>query len=285
MKLLRYGEAGREKPGMLDDAGNIRCLASLVADIDGEALAPAMLGKLGAVDSATLPLVDAGVRLGPCVGNVGKFLGIGLNYADHAEESGAPIPAEPEVFSKATSAICGPNDNIIQPKDSDKLDWEVELGLVIGQHCRHVDQAKALDHVAGYCVIHDVSERGFQLERGSQWDKGKGCDTFGPMGPWLVTRDEIPDPNNLAMWLEVNGRRYQHGNTSAMIFGPAAIVSYLSRFMSLKPGDVITTGTPAGVGMGRNPPVFLQPGDVVELGVAGLGIQRQTVVPSGGDQG
>lgn len=285
MKLLRYGEAGREKPGMLDDAGNIRCLASLVADIDGEALAPAMLGKLGAVDSATLPLVDAGVRLGPCVGNVGKFLGIGLNYADHAEESGAPIPTEPEVFSKATSAICGPNDNIIQPKDSDKLDWEVELGLVVGQHCRHVDQAKALDHVAGYCVIHDVSERGFQLERGSQWDKGKGCDTFGPMGPWLVTRDEIPDPNNLAMWLEVNGRRYQHGNTSAMIFEPAAIVSYLSRFMSLKPGDVITTGTPAGVGMGRNPPVFLQPGDVVELGVAGLGIQRQTVVPSGGDQG
>ncbi len=219
----------------------------------------------------------SGVRLGPCVGNVGKFLGIGLNYADHAEESGAPIPAEPEVFSKATSAICGPYDNIIQPLDSNKLDWEVELGVVIGKHCSYVDQASALEHVAGYCVVNDVSERGFQLERGSQWDKGKGCDTFGPMGPWLVTRDEIPDPNNLAMWLEVNGQRYQSGNTGSMIFAPAAIVSYLSRFMSLQPGDVITTGTPAGVGMGQNPPVFLKAGDIIELSVEGLGIQRQRV--------
>ncbi|MCY4278622.1 MAG: fumarylacetoacetate hydrolase family protein [Gammaproteobacteria bacterium] len=277
MKLLRYGRDGSERPGLLDRDGNIRCLASHIEDVNGEAIAPAMLQQLAAINLATLPLVETGVRLGPCVGNVGKFLGIGLNYADHAEESGAPIPAEPEVFSKATSAICGPYDNIIQPLDSNKLDWEVELGLVIGKHCSYVDQASALEHVAGYCVVNDVSERGFQLERGSQWDKGKGCDTFGPMGPWLVTRDEIPDPNNLAMWLEVNGQRYQSGNTGSMIFAPAAIVSYLSRFMSLQPGDVITTGTPAGVGMGQNPPVFLKAGDIIELSVEGLGIQRQRV--------
>ncbi|MCY4199895.1 MAG: fumarylacetoacetate hydrolase family protein [Gammaproteobacteria bacterium] len=277
MKLLRYGRDGSERPGLLDRDGNIRCLASHIEDVNGEAIAPAMLEQLAAINLATLPLVETGVRLGPCVGNVGKFLGIGLNYADHAEESGAPIPAEPEVFSKATSAICGPYDNIIQPLDSNKLDWEVELGLVIGKHCSYVDQASALEHVAGYCVVNDVSERGFQLERGSQWDKGKGCDTFGPMGPWLVTRDEIPDPNNLAMWLEVNGQRYQSGNTGSMIFAPAAIVSYLSRFMSLQPGDVITTGTPAGVGMGQNPPVFLKAGDIIELSVEGLGIQRQRV--------
>ena len=277
MKLLRYGRDGSERPGLLDRDGNIRCLASHSEDVNGEAIAPAMLEQLAAINLAALPLVETGVRLGPCVGNVGKFLGIGLNYADHAEESGAPIPAEPEVFSKATSAICGPYDNIIQPLDSNKLDWEVELGLVIGKHCSYVDQASALEHVAGYCVVNDVSERGFQLERGSQWDKGKGCDTFGPMGPWLVTRDEIPDPNNLAMWLEVNGQRYQSGNTGSMIFAPAAIVSYLSRFMSLQPGDVITTGTPAGVGMGQNPPVFLKAGDIIELSVEGLGIQRQRV--------
>ncbi|MCY4040454.1 MAG: fumarylacetoacetate hydrolase family protein [Gammaproteobacteria bacterium] len=277
MKLLRYGRDGSERPGLLDRDGNIRCLASHIEDVNGEAIAPAMLEQLAAINLAALPLVETGVRLGPCVGNVGKFLGIGLNYADHAEESGAPIPAEPEVFSKATSAICGPYDNIIQPLDSNKLDWEVELGLVIGKHCSYVDQASALEHVAGYCVVNDVSERGFQLERGSQWDKGKGCDTFGPMGPWLVTRDEIPDPNNLAMWLEVNGQRYQSGNTGSMIFAPAAIVSYLSRFMSLQPGDVITTGTPAGVGMGQNPPVFLKAGDIIELSVEGLGIQRQRV--------
>ncbi len=277
MKLLRYGRDGSERPGLLDRDGNIRCLASHIEDVNGEAIAPAMLEQLAAINLAALPLVETGVRLGPCVGNVGKFLGIGLNYADHAEESGAPIPAEPEVFSKATSAICGPYDNIIQPLDSNKLDWEVELGVVIGKHCSYVDQASALEHVAGYCVVNDVSERGFQLERGSQWDKGKGCDTFGPMGPWLVTRDEIPDPNNLAMWLEVNGQRYQSGNTGSMIFAPAAIVSYLSRFMSLQPGDVITTGTPAGVGMGQNPPVFLKAGDIIELSVEGLGIQRQRV--------
>jgi 2-keto-4-pentenoate hydratase/2-oxohepta-3-ene-1,7-dioic acid hydratase in catechol pathway len=217
-------------------------------------------------------------RVGPCVGNVGKFLCVGLNYADHAAESGMPVPKEPEIFSKATSAICGPNDDIIQPRDSEKLDWEVELAIVIGRDASYVSESTAHEFIAGYCVCNDVSERGFQLERGSQWDKGKGCDTFGPIGPWLVTPDEIADPLNLDMWLEVNGHRYQDGTTRTMVFGPAFIVSYLSRFMSLQPGDVITTGTPPGVGLGQKPPVYLKPGDRIELGIRSLGTQRQTVV-------
>ncbi len=280
MRLVRYGEPGEEKPGLLDEGGAIRCLAARVADIDGEALGPEALRMLGEVDPAGLPLVDGGTRLGPCVGGVGKFLCIGLNYADHAAESNMPIPAEPEVFSKATSAICGPHDDTVQPRGSDKLDWEVELGLVIGQHCSYVDEAEAMRRIAGYCVVNDLSERGFQLERGSQWDKGKGCDSFAPIGPWLVTRDEIPEPGNLAMWLDVNGHRYQDGNTGTMVFKPAYLVSYLSQFMSLQPGDIVTTGTPPGVGHGQNPPVYLRPGDVMELGIEGLGTQRHVVVAS-----
>ena len=281
MKLLRYGRAGEEKPGLLDADGNIRSLAGHVDDIAGETLGDAALAALRALDPAGLPLVDGDVRIGPCVGRVGKFLCIGLNYADHAAESGQPIPDEPEVFSKATSAISGPYDDLVRPRDSRKLDWEVELAVVIGRHAAYVDEADAPDHIAGYCVCNDVSEREFQLERGKQWDKGKGCDTFGPIGPWLVTRDEIADPLGLGMWLDVNGRRYQDGNTGTMVFGPNLIVSYLSRFMSLQPGDVISTGTPPGVGLGQKPPVYLQPGDHVELGITSLGVQRQTVVDYG----
>lgn len=280
MKLLRYGEPGSEQPGILDQEGNIRSLVGIVKKIDEAILSKKQLEKLQALAIDTLPLVDEGARLGPCVGNVGKFICIGLNYADHAAESGMPIPQEPEVFTKATSAISGPNDNIIQPRNSDKLDWEVELAIVIGKHASYVDEADAADYIAGYCVCNDVSERTFQLEKGSQWDKGKGCDTFGPVGPWLVTADEVADPHNLAMWLEVNGRRFQDGNTKTMIFKPAFIVSYLSQFMSLQPGDIISTGTPPGVGLGQTPPVYLKPGDVVELGIEGLGTQRQTVVVS-----
>ncbi len=279
MKLLRYGTPGQERPGILDDNGKVRSLEGIVDDIDGAALAS---GKLASVNANDLPVVDDPGRIGPCVGNVGKFLCVGLNYADHAAESGAAVPKEPEIFTKATSAICGPNDNVIQPKDSTKLDWEVELAIVIGRHASYVSEDEAGDYIAGYCVCNDVSERNFQLERGSQWDKGKGCDTFGPIGPWLVTRDEIDDPLNLPMWLKVNGRQYQDGNTNTMVFGPTVIVSYLSRFMSLQPGDVITTGTPPGVGLGQKPPVFLKPGDVIELGIDGLGTQRQTVVAHGG---
>lgn len=275
MKLLRYGPPGREKPGILDDNGKVRSLDGIVDDIDGVALAS---GKLAGVNANDLPVVDDPGRIGPCVGNVGKFLCVGLNYADHAAESGAAVPKEPEIFTKATSAICGPNDNVIQPKDSTKLDWEVELAIVIGKPASYVTEDEAEDYIAGYCVCNDVSERNFQLERGSQWDKGKGCDTFGPIGPWLVTRDEVGDPLNLPMWLKVNGHQYQDGNTNTMVFGPKVIVSYLSRFMSLQPGDVITTGTPPGVGLGQKPPVFLKPGDVIELGIDGLGTQRQTVV-------
>jgi ureidoglycolate lyase len=230
------------------------------------------------LDASKLPLVDSDVRLGPCVGGVGKFLCIGLNYADHAAESGKAIPSEPEVFTKATSAICGPNDSIVQPLYSEKLDWEVELAVVIGEHAAYVSEEEATDCIAGYCICNDVSERLFQLEKGSQWDKGKGCDTFGPIGPWLVTRDEIADPLGLDMWLEVNGHRYQNGNTRKMVFGPTHIVSYLSHFMSLQPGDIISTGTPPGVGMGQKPPVFLHPGDRIELGITSLGTQRQMVV-------
>lgn len=275
MRLLRYGAPGSERPGILDSDGSVRALQGIVDDIDGEALAS---GKLDDVDIPALPIVADPGRLGPCVANAGKFICIGLNYADHAAESGMPIPPEPEVFTKATSAICGPNDNIVQPRDSDKLDWEVELALVIGRHASYVSSEEAESCIFGYMVCNDVSERTFQLERGSQWDKGKGCDTFGPIGPWLVTRDEVSDPLDLAMWLDVNGKRFQDGSTSTMVFKPAFIVEYLSRFMSLKPGDIVSTGTPPGVGLGQNPPVYLQPGDRISLGIEGLGEQHQTVV-------
>lgn len=275
MKFLRFGASGEEKPGLIDSDGNVRSLASIVADIDGNAIASQKLAKL---DVSTLPIVDEPGRLGACIANVGKFICIGLNYADHAAESGMPIPEEPEVFTKATSAICGPNDDIIQPRGSQKLDWEVELALVIGRHASYVSTEEAEECIFGYMVCNDVSERNFQLERGSQWDKGKGCDTFGPIGPWLVTREDIAEPLNLGMWLEVNGKRYQDGSTKTMIFKPAFIVEYLSQFMSLQPGDIITTGTPPGVGLGQTPPVFLNPGDKISLGIEGLGEQHQTVV-------
>ncbi|MGV0033491.1 MAG: fumarylacetoacetate hydrolase family protein [Candidatus Azotimanducaceae bacterium WSBS_2022_MAG_OTU7] len=278
MKLLRYGEPGKEQPGIIDQDGKTRSLAGIAHDIDGLQLQPESLDILRKLDLGQLPLAPVGSRTGPCVAKVGKFICIGLNYADHAAESGMPIPSEPEVFTKATSSISGPYDHIVKPLNSEKLDWEVELAIVIGKEASYVTEADAYDHIAGYCVCHDVSERNFQLERGSQWDKGKGCDTFGPIGPWLVTSDEIEDPLNLDMWLEVNGHRYQNGNTSTMIFTPVFIVSYLSQFMSLQPGDIISTGTPPGVGLGQNPPVYLNAGDKIELGIAGLGYQHQTVV-------
>ena len=281
MKLLRYGAPGAEKPGLLDDDGGIRDLSGVVDDIDATALDDETLARIANIDTGRLPHVDAAMRLGPCVGSVGKFVCIGLNYADHARESGAAIPSEPVVFMKATSAICGPNDAIIRPRGSTKLDWEVELGFVIGRHAAYVSEAEAAEHIAGYFVVNDVSERAFQLERGGQWDKGKSGDTFGPIGPWLVTRDEAGDISDLPMWLEVNGHRYQDGSTATMIFRPAFVLSYLSNFMSLHPGDVISTGTPSGVGMGQKPPVYLQPGDSVELGIEGLGRQKQTVVQAG----
>lgn len=282
MKLLRYGPTGAERPGLLDSAGGVRDLAGLIDDVAGEALSPESLARLSAIDPSTLPLIAQPSRIGPCVGRVGKFICIGLNYADHAAETGATVPDEPILFMKATSAIAGPDDDIVQPRGSTKLDWEVELGVVIGSTARYVSEAEALDHVAGYCVINDVSERAFQLERGGTWDKGKGCDTFGPIGPWLVTKDEAGEVGDLSMWLEVNGRRFQDGSSRTMVFGPAFLVSYVSRFMSLQPGDVISTGTPPGVGMGQKPPVWLQPGDVVELGIEGLGRQRQRVVAEPG---
>ncbi|MEO8061601.1 MAG: fumarylacetoacetate hydrolase family protein [Pseudomonadota bacterium] len=277
MKLVRFGPAGEEKPGLLDSAGNIRDLSAMVSDIAGDVLGPATLAKLATLDPTKLPQVPAGVRIGPCVGAVGKFICIGLNYSDHAAESNLPVPAEPVVFGKWTSAIVGPNDDIEIPRGAQKTDWEVELGVVIGRYGRYIDERDALSHVAGYCVIHDVSEREFQLERGGTWDKGKGCDTFGPLGPWLVTCDEIPDPHALRMWLEVDGKRYQDGNSANMIFRIPHLVSYLSGMMSLHPGDVISTGTPAGVGLGLKPPVFLRPGNTVRLGIDGLGEQRQSV--------
>ena len=276
MKLLRYGDKGQEKPGLLDNDGNIRDLSSIVDDIDGAVLAD-KLGELQQLDVSSLPVVDGEPRLGACVGKVGKFICIGLNYSDHAAETGADIPEEPVVFAKWTSAISGPNDDIIIPRDSKKTDWEVELGVVIGKGGSYIDEADALDHVAGYCVINDVSEREFQIERGGTWDKGKGCDSFGPLGPWLVTKDEVADPQNLSMWLEVDGKRYQDGSTETMIFSVAHVVSYLSRFMSLQPGDVISTGTPPGVGLGQKPPVYLRAGQVVRLGIEGLGEQQQNV--------
>ena len=282
MKLLRYGAPGHEKPGLLDPSGRVRDLSGHVADIAGDTLAPETLARLRALDPEALPLVpgtpQVDLRLGACVGRIGKFICIGLNYADHAAETGAPIPSEPVVFAKWTSAVVGPNDDVEIPRGSVKTDWEVELGVVIGKAGRYIDEARAMDHVAGYCVINDVSEREFQTERGGQWDKGKGCDTFGPTGPWLVTADEVPDPQALRLWLDVDDRRFQDGSTRTMVFTVRHIVSYLSGFMSLQPGDVISTGTPPGVGLGQKPPVFLRAGQTMRLGIEGLGEQRQRVV-------
>ena len=277
MKLVRYGVKGAEKPGIVDVTGRIRDLSAVVADINGQVLAHE-LDKIRGLDLETLPLVEQGVRYGACVGNIGKFICIGLNYSDHAAETGAAIPEEPIVFNKWTSAIVGPNDDVEIPRNSQKTDWEVELGVVIGKDGRYIDKADAMDYVAGYCVINDVSEREYQIERGGTWDKGKGCDTFGPIGPWLVTRDEISNPHQLHMWLEVDGKRYQDGNTNTMIFDVPTIISYLSQFMSLQAGDVISTGTPPGVGLGQKPPVYLQAGQVMRLGIAGLGEQEQHVI-------
>jgi len=282
LKLLRVGPAGQERPAILDADGNARDLSALVDDIAGVTLEPDNLARLASLDPKTLPLIDNPGRIGPCVGRVGKFICIGLNYADHAAETGVEIPKEPVVFLKATSAITGPDDPIIKPRGSTKLDWEVELGLVIGRTARYVSEKEALDHVAGYCLVHDVSERAFQLDMCGTWDKGKGCDSFGPIGPWLVTRDEMKDTNDLSMWLEVNGKRFQNGSTKTMVFKPAFLVSYLSRFMSLQPGDVISTGTPPGVGLGQKPPLYLEVGDKLHLGIAGLGEQNQVVVAEPG---
>lgn len=276
MKLLRVGEPGMEKPAIMDGEGRTRDLSSLVADIAGDTLLPEALEKISELDTSALPVLDEG-RIGPCVGQVGKFICIGLNYSDHAAETGAEVPKEPVIFMKATSAICGPNDDVLIPRGSVKTDWEVELGVVIGKGGAYIEEAEALDHVAGYCVVNDVSEREFQIERGGTWDKGKGCDTFGPIGPWLVTRDEVADPQKLKMWLEVDGHRYQDGSTETMVFGVVHLVSYVSRFMSLQPGDIISTGTPPGVGMGQKPQVYLKGGEVIALGIEGLGAQRQTV--------
>jgi 2-keto-4-pentenoate hydratase/2-oxohepta-3-ene-1,7-dioic acid hydratase in catechol pathway len=278
VRLVRYGPPGAERPALLDGDGFLRDLCDHIDDIAGIALSRSSLAALARLDLSSCPRVPGQPRLGPCVGRVGKFVCIGLNYADHAAESGASVPEEPVIFLKATSAICGANDDIIKPRNSNKLDWEVELGIVIGERARHVEATNALDHVAGYCVINDISEREFQLERGGTWDKGKGCDTFGPLGPWLVTRDEIKDVNNLRLWLEVNGRRFQNGSTRTMVFKPDFLVSYVSRFMTLLPGDIISTGTPPGVGLGQKPPLYLNIGDVMELGIDSLGRQRQTVV-------
>ena len=282
MKLLRYGPPGQERPGLLDTDGRVRDLSAVVDDIAGDVITPAGLERLRGIDPATLPLVEGtpqqDLRVGPCVGRVGKFICIGLNYADHAAESGLPVPTEPVVFAKWTSAICGPDDNVQIPRGSVKTDWEVELGVVIGQGGAYIEEADAMKHVAGYCVVNDVSEREWQLERGTQWDKGKGCDTFGPIGPWLVTADEVADPQQLDLWLDIDGRRFQNGNTRTMVFGVAQIVSYLSKFMSLQPGDIISTGTPPGVGLGQKPPLYLKPGQTMRLGIQGLGVQTQKTV-------
>ncbi|API53919.1 2-hydroxyhepta-2,4-diene-1,7-dioate isomerase [Rhizobium leguminosarum] len=277
MKLMRVGEAGSEKPALLDADGKIRDLSGHVADIGGEAIGPAGLAKIAAIDPKSLPELVPG-RIGACVAGTGKFICIGLNYSDHAAETGATVPPEPIIFMKATSAIVGPNDDVIIPRGSEKTDWEVELGVVIGKTAKYVTEAEALDYVAGYCVSNDVSERAFQTERSGQWTKGKSCDTFGPIGPWLVTKDEIAEPQNLGMWLTVNGQKMQNGSSKTMVYGVAFLVSYLSQFMSLHPGDVISTGTPPGVGMGLKPPRYLKAGDVVELGIEGLGTQKQTFV-------
>ena len=277
MKLLRYGPVGAEKPGMLDSRGHLRDLSAHVDDIAGVVLTPEGLDHLRSINPESLPVVTGSPRIGACVGRIGKFICVGLNYADHAAESGLAVPPEPVLFMKATSAGCGPNDDVILPKGSLKTDWEVELGVVIGREARYVDEAQAMAHVAGYCVINDVSERAFQIERAGQWVKGKSADTFGPTGPWMVTADEVPDPQNLQMWLEVDGHKYQNGSTKTMVYGVRHLVSYISQFMSLQPGDVISTGTPPGVGMGQKPaPVYLRPGQVMTLGIDGLGEQRQT---------
>ncbi len=278
MKLLRYGAQNQEQPGILDGAGNIRSLTGIIDDIAGDALSPASLNRLAALDPQKLPLVDRSVRLGPPVARTGKIMCIGLNYADHAAETGAKLPTEPVLFMKATSSVSGPNDDIHIPRGSTQTDWEVELGVVIGSPAKYASEAEALDYVAGYCISHDVSEHKFQKDRGGQWTKGKSCDTFGPLGPWLVTKDEIPDPQNLTLWLEVDGERRQNGTTCNMIFGVKKLVSYLSEFFTLQPGDIISTGTPPGVGLGMSPPTFLRPGQTVRLSVEGLGEQQQRVV-------
>lgn len=278
MKLLRIGDPGRERPAILHSDGSIRDLTGLVADIGGSALLPESLAKLQQIDPGSLPRVDGRPRIGPCVAHVGKFICVGLNYSDHAAESNMPVPAEPIIFMKATSSICGPNDDVVLPRGSQKSDWEVELGVVIGRPAKYVAESDAMSHVAGFCVVNDLSERAYQLEGTGQWVKGKSADTFGPIGPWLVTADEVEDCQALPLWLEVDGHRYQNGSTSTMVFGVAFLVSYLSRFMSLQAGDIISTGTPPGVGLGQKPPVFLREGQVMRLGVEGLGEQRQRVV-------
>jgi 2-keto-4-pentenoate hydratase/2-oxohepta-3-ene-1,7-dioic acid hydratase in catechol pathway len=280
MKLLRYGPPGREKPGLVDSSGGILDLSTMIPDLSGESLHPDSIARLRQVNPAAMPRVEGNPRIGPCVAGAGKFICIGLNYSDHAAESKMAVPAEPILFMKATSAICGPNDDILIPRGSQKTDWEVELGVVIGSTARYVPESDALSHVAGYCVVNDLSERAFQLEGTGQWVKGKSADTFGPIGPWLVTPDEVPDPQNLELWLEVDGRPYQRSTTRHMIFGVARLVSYISRFMSLHPGDIISTGTPPGIGMGQTPPIYLRPGNRVRLGIHGLGEQSQRVTGS-----
>ena len=278
MKLLRYGNHGAERPAILDAEGRMRDLGAIVGDINGTTLTSESIARLAALDLKTLPVVHGSPRIGPCVTGVGKFICVGLNYSDHAAESGMAVPAEPVLFMKATSAICGPNDDAIKPRRSTKMDWEVELGVVIGTEAKYVTIEDALSHVAGYCVINDLSERAFQLEGTGQWVKGKSADSFGPIGPWLVTADEVPDPQNLNLWLEVDGHRYQDGSTSTMVFGVAHLISYISQYMSLQPGDIISTGTPPGVGLGQKPPLYLEVGNVMTLGIEGLGTQKQTVV-------
>lgn len=282
MKLLRYGPKGQENPGLLDAEGRVRDLSGLIPDLSGDTLLPANLSRLAAINPHELPLVagtpQAGLRLGPCVGAIGKFICIGLNFADHAEEAGMAVPDEPVIFNKWTSAVSGPDDDVVIPPGAVKTDWEVELAIVIGRGGKDIEESAALDHVAGYCIVNDVSERAYQIERGGTWDKGKGCDTFGPIGPWLVTPDELGSLDTLAMWLEVDGKRYQNGSTATMIFKVPFLIAYVSRFMSLQPGDVISTGTPPGVGMGQKPPVYLRGGEVMRLGIDGLGVQTQNVV-------
>ena len=279
MKLLRYGNKGSERPAMLDQSGIARDLSGIITDVAGDALSRESLAKISAIDPSTLPAMAGSYRVAPCVGTVGKFICVGLNYSDHASESNMPVPTEPIIFMKATSAICGANDDVMLPRASTKSDWEVELGVVIGTEAKYVEESEALSYVAGYCVVNDLSERAFQLEGTGQWVKGKSADTFGPIGPWLVTTDEVPEPQDLHLWLELDGKRCQDGSTKTMVFGVAYLVSYLSRFMSLQPGDIISTGTPPGVGLGMKPPKYLQPGNVMRLGIDGLGEQKQAVIP------
>jgi 2-keto-4-pentenoate hydratase/2-oxohepta-3-ene-1,7-dioic acid hydratase in catechol pathway len=278
MKLLRVGAPGHERPALLDDAGTLRDLTGVVADVGGDALLPSGIARLRGLDVSRLPRIEGAPRIGPCVAPIGKVICVGLNYSDHAAEAGMALPQEPILFLKPTSAICGPDDAVEIPPDAQKVDWEVELGIVIGLPGKYIPQERAMDHVAGYCIVNDVSERAYQLERSGQWDKGKGCDTFAPIGPWLVTQDEIPDPQDLAMWLDVDGHRFQDGSTRTMVFGVAHLVAYISQFMSLRPGDVIATGTPPGVGMGQKPPRYLRAGETMRLGIAGLGVQTQRTV-------